>query len=96
MPNPQRKFPYFGPNIPTEEFGIVVGDLWVDTNEATPIQKICSSVDPVTFYVTAEPYILPDDVLQSQPPSGYYRVKNIAVNPGTGKLWVQYDDTPIE
>lgn len=95
MPNPQRKLPYTGSDIPTIERGIEVGDLWVDTGEVPPIQKVCSSVDPVTFYVTAEPYILPEDVLQSRPPTGYYIVKNIAVNPATGKMWIQYDDTPV-
>ena len=95
MPNPRRKFPYVGANIPTVEQGIETGDLWVDTGEATPIKKICSSVDPVTFYVTAEPYILPDDVLQSQPPSGKYVVTNLFFDPSTGKLTVEYDDTPI-
>lgn len=95
MPSPQRKLPYTGNEIPTLEYGIEVGDLWVDTSEATPIQKVCSSIDPVTFFETAEPYILPEEVLQSQPPSGYYMVTNIAVNPISHRLWIQYDDTPI-
>jgi len=29
------------------------------------------------------------------PPDGTYKVTNIFVNPATGKLTVEYDDTPI-
>ena len=31
----------------------------------------------------------------SSPPSGYCKVKNLYVDPGTGKVVVEYDDTPI-
>ena len=31
----------------------------------------------------------------SQPPSGYFRVVNLYVDPVTGRLIVQYDDTPV-
>jgi len=32
--------------------------------------------------------------IASVPPTGYYKVVNIFVNPATGKLTVEYDDTP--
>lgn len=33
--------------------------------------------------------------IESVPPTGKCRVTNIFVDPGTGKLVVQYDDTPV-
>ena len=33
--------------------------------------------------------------IASVPPTGYYKVVNIYVNPATGKLTVEYDNTPI-
>ncbi len=32
--------------------------------------------------------------IKSTPPSGYYRVTNLYVDPSTGKMIVKYDDTP--
>lgn len=32
--------------------------------------------------------------IESSPPSGKYRVTNLFVDPATGRLTVQYDDTP--
>jgi len=31
----------------------------------------------------------------SSPPSGYFKVTNIYVNPDNGKLVITYDDTPV-
>lgn len=41
----------------------------------------------------AEPLVV-DGVIASQPPSGKYKVTNLYVDPVTGKLVVEYDDTP--
>ena len=32
----------------------------------------------------------------TNPPAGEYRVTNLYVNPDTGKLEVEFDDTPVE
>ncbi len=32
--------------------------------------------------------------IKSEPPSGYYKVKGMYVNPANGKCVIQYDDTP--
>lgn len=34
--------------------------------------------------------------LTSQPPSGHFKVVNLYVNKDTGKVIVEYDDTPVE
>jgi len=35
------------------------------------------------------------DAIVSSPPSEKYKVTNLFVDPSTGKLTVEYDDTPI-
>jgi hypothetical protein len=32
--------------------------------------------------------------IASVPPTGYFKVVNMYVNPGTGKLTIEYDNTP--
>lgn len=32
--------------------------------------------------------------VKSEPPTGKYQVKNLYVDPATGKLVVEYEDTP--
>ena len=34
------------------------------------------------------------DTVESEPPTGNYKVINIYVAPSTGKVVVEYDDTP--
>jgi len=40
-------------------------------------------------------FLLKQRAIKSDPPSGKYRVLNLFVDPSSGKLTVQYDDTPI-
>lgn len=37
----------------------------------------------------------PPGDIASTPPSGKYKVVNLYVDPVTGKLFVEYDDTPV-
>ena len=34
--------------------------------------------------------------VETNPPAGKYRVTNLYVDPVTGRLEVEYDDTPVE
>ena len=36
-----------------------------------------------------------ETIIVSNPPSGKYKVVNLFVDPSSGRLTVQYDDTPI-
>lgn len=36
------------------------------------------------------------DSIPTEPPQGKYKVKNLWVHPDTGKLEVEYEDTPEE
>lgn len=39
-------------------------------------------------------YILKNQAVKSDPPSGKYKVFNLYVDPDSGKLVVEFDDTP--
>lgn len=42
----------------------------------------------------AEGHLL-SHALKADPPSGFFRVTNLYVNPANGRLVVEYDDEPI-
>jgi len=44
-----RRLPWVGTTEPTVATGLVLGDLWSDTNTTPAITKTCTAVDPVTF-----------------------------------------------
>ena len=45
---------------------------------------------------TIEFTVVVDDHISTDPPVGKYKVRNLWVDPATGKLDVDYDDTPVE
>jgi hypothetical protein len=56
----------------------------------------CSTECYRTFYTVREVNIsAAGGGILSTPPTGYYKVVNIYVNPATGKLTIEYDNTPI-
>jgi hypothetical protein len=40
-------------------------------------------------------FLLKQQAIKSDPPSGKYKVINLFVDPSNGRLTIQYDDTPI-
>lgn len=37
-----------------------------------------------------------EDYIETDPTQGKYKVKNLYVDPDTGRLTVEYEDTPVE
>jgi hypothetical protein len=58
-----------------------------------------------TYYIDSDGGIWPDPdniwpkslgIIKSNPPKGKYRVTNLYVDPDTGRLEIEYDNTPVE
>lgn len=90
MPTPRRKFSYIAGEIPTEEYGVEVGDQWIDTAESPPTEKVCTSLNPITFTILAQEYILPGSVVHSVPVDDYKQIEDATYDPTTKKLKMVY------
>jgi len=61
---------------------------------AVVVDKFGKSIAEFIVSIGGELTAVDPEAVKSKPPSGWYRVKNLAVDPKTGKFWVEYDDTP--